>query len=648
MRTWRRSVWLAAAPIVAAAASQAAADVFTLSPVVVEAPAEHPSQALRRQVQEAFTESRTSSDAGGAALQNINPVNKRDALRYNTIGTIGGPGAGTRFGGPTKIRTFGDFGAARSIDGMPAFRAAGEEGGGYGNTIIPSIAIDRIVVRKGGRGVGYGDGTDGGVFETVIKSGRGYDDHRAMSLDVNTANELLAQAEAADSSAKWDYYVAGSFLEGRYDGEPPQLDRERIFGGLAKVGVNLSDSARAEFLAIGDRNRPDIIRNGEVQEITTESYIFAGTLDARLSEATALRLGHEYIDSRSQWPARGRDRGIDTHISFADVYYSAPLADGVRYDGSVGAEYKRTNYLRDRIYDLVFHDASVKSTNAVTFDDNLTLNLGLRHVWFENDLVLSGAEQPDNLADDTLLAYELGAAYSILPATRLRVSVATGYNRFYSKYGNFGNDALNPAGAQDDIVESRTLEAGVRQSWDMGWADLAVYNIVQEDVPRRNGGAIQNVDVEQSGVEIEAQRRFFDRLTLSAGYMHILDVKATRDDGTDAGGNVFFGANGVPVPKHQALLRAEYDLSSEWLVWGMGYYNSGYERDNFIVADNATNDYYRVDIGVAWLPREDLALRVRLENILDEKDFGQTLEGAPVADADNIGRVFWVGLDYTF
>jgi outer membrane receptor protein involved in Fe transport len=320
----------------------------------------------------------------------------------------------------------------------------------------------------------------------------------------------------------------------------------------------------------------------------------------------------------------------------------------VRYDGSIGAEYKRTNYLRDRIYDLVFHDTSVKNSNVLTFNDNLALSLGLRHIWFENDLVLNGAGRPDNLADDTILAHEAGAAYSILPDTRLRASFATGYNRFYEKYGNFGNDALNPAGAGDEIVESETMEVGLRQSWNMGWADLAVYNIVQDNVPRRNGGAIQNVEVEQSGVELEAQHRFFDRLTVSAGYMYIFDVKATRDDGTDAGGNVFFGANGVPVPTHQALLRTEYSLSSQWLLWGMGYYNSGYERDNFGVVDNETNDYYRVDLGVAWLPREDITLRFRVENVFDEKDFGQTLEGAPTADADNIGRVFWVGLDYTF
>ena len=631
------------------AMEDAAAEPFRLEPVVVTAPEVHPSQAVRSQVTDAFRESRTSSSSNGAALQNLNPVNKGDALRYNTIGLINTPGGGDRFGGGVSIRTFGDFGAGESIDGLPAFKSAGEEGGGYSNTIVPSIAVDRIVLQKGGRGVGFGDGSDGGVIETRIKSGRGYDDHRAATFDVNSAREGLVQAEAADGAEKWDYYLAGNYLQGRYeDGEPDNLSEERQFGGLGKVGLNYGDDTRAEFLAIGDRNRPDIIRNGVVEEITTEAYILAATLDHRLTDTTSLRVGHQYTDSRSQWPARSRDRGIDTHISFAEGYLTADLAKGIRYDGSVGAESKRTNYLRDNIYDLVFDDVSLKTSNSLTFNDNLVLNLGLRQVFFENDLEVGGVTQPDNLTTDQLTAYEVGASYDVIPGTRVRGVVATGYNRFYEKYGNFGNDALNPAGAQDEIVESVTLEAGVNQSWATGSLDVAVYSIEQENVPRREGGAIESVTVEQTGLEIEATNRFTDRLTLSAGYMRLLDVDATRADGSPAFGNVFFGTNGVPVPTDQVLLRGNYEVTRSWQVWAMGYFNSGYERIDATDVTTQTRDFYRVDLGTSYQPIDPLVLRFRIENLLDQRDYGQTLEGAPVADAGKLGRVFWVGLDYTF
>lgn len=649
MHTLRMS--LMAAPLLAATfTTEASAEPFSLDPIDVTAARSglHPSQATRNAVNDAFTRSRTTSSATGAALQNLNPVNKGDALRYNSVGLINSPGGGDRFGGGTSLRTFGDWGAAESIDGLPAFKSAGEEGGGYSNTIIPSIAVQSIDLEKGGRGVGYGDGSDGGVVETNIKSGRGYSDHQAISIDVNTANEAMLQGEIADGGEDADFYIAGNVLEGRYDRRPDNLEHERQIGGLAKFGLNFADETRVEILGIFDRNRPDIVRNGDVEKITTTSQIGAVTLDHATSDDTSVRAGYQYVDTRSQWPARNRDRAIDTHIAFTEGYLTGDVSETIRYDGSVGLEYKNTNYLRDDIYDLVFQDTSVKSTNALTFDDNLVVSLGLRHVWFENDLTVNGAGQPDNLQTDTLLAYELGASYSVIDDTRVRGVVATGYNRFYEKYGNFGNDALNPAGAQDEIVESITYEVGVNQSWGTGEADIAVYTIEQENVPRRNGGAIESVRVEQSGLEIEARNRFWDDLTLSLGYMRILDVDATRADGTPSGGNVFFGTNGVPVPTNQLLLRGEYDIDADWSVWAMGYYNSGYERNNATALNTQTKEFWRIDLGATWLVDEDLALRTRVENVLNQRDYGQTLEGAPVVDDGRLGRVFWLGMDYVF
>src|SRR3546814_9468574 len=64
-----------------------------------------------------------------------------------------------------------------------------------------------------------------GVVETSIKSGRNYSDHRAVSLDFSTAREALTQGEVADHGEAWDYYGAGSWLQGEYDGDPENLDR---------------------------------------------------------------------------------------------------------------------------------------------------------------------------------------------------------------------------------------------------------------------------------------------------------------------------------------------------------------------------------------------------------------------------------------
>lgn len=263
-----------------------------------------------------FNSSRSSSTVDGAGIGNLNPINKGDALRYNATGLINQPGSGDRFGGSTKIRTFGDWGASQSIDGLPTFMAQGGDGG-YGDTIIPSIAVDRIGVLKGGR---------------------------------------------------------------------------------------------AEFLAIGDSSKPDIIRNGEVNEIINTSLVGAFTVDHRRTEMNSLQFGILGTSSRTEWPDRGRDRSVANQIVFLNHYMTAAVSDSATYDGSVGAEFKRTHTERDEIWDNEFNDFSVKTGNAFTLDGNLTLTAGARYTWLNNNIEYDGQEQPANLATDGVASYQLGAS----------------------------------------------------------------------------------------------------------------------------------------------------------------------------------------------------------------------------------------------
>ncbi|RVU38134.1 TonB-dependent receptor [Hwanghaeella grinnelliae] len=621
---------------------------FTLSPVVIEGRTVHPSQAIRQGVDRAYNSSRSSSGVGGSVLQNLNPVNTTDALRYNASGLINSPEAGDRFGSSKKVRTFGDFGASESIDGLPALKFQGQEGGGYNNTLVPSIAVEQIDVLKGGRAVQYGDGSDGGVIQTNIKSGRGYEDHQAISIDASTAREGIVQGEVADSTEDWDYYAAASGFLGSYDGDPSSLDKQYIVGTVGKLGFNFSEDTRAELLAIYDRSRPDIFRNGDLNKITTESWMGAATVDHTLSDINSVQAGAAITNTRSRWPARNRNRAIDNRILFADHNLSLPLSDTIDYDGTVGVEYKHTFNERDKTFDNSFDDYAVKSMNAFTFNDNLTLTAGLRYTWLNNEIILNGVEQADNLQDDAILSYQAGASYSVLDETRLRVSYATGFNRFFEKYGNFGTDALNPNGAQDEVVESKTMEIGINQGIHNGYIDVALYNIVQDNVPRRNGGAIQNVEVDQTGIEVEAFDQLTDSVSVSASYMHILDVEATRADGTNANGNVFFGSNGVPVPEHQASLRLDYRATEKWGIWGAAYVTTGFESYNIDGSVTERSGFTRLDIGTSYAVNDKLTLRARAENLLDERDFGQTIDGQTFDDDAKLGTVVWLGMDYTF
>jgi hypothetical protein len=621
-----------------------------LTPIhVVATPLVHPAQQVGTQAREAFGRGRSSSSADGDALRSLSPANKGDALRYSTTGFVGGPWSGDRFGGTTSIRTFGDWGAAESIAGLPAFKSAGEEGGGFTSTFLPSIAIDTIHVRKGGHGVGFGDGTDGGVIEYRVKSGRNYQRHQAATLDLSSVRETLLQAEAGHHTDRWDYYLAGSGLYGNYKGEPENLHRQTVVGLLGNFGWNFSDTMRAEVLLVTDSSKPDIIRRGAIENISARQTLASATLDIALREARSVRLGFLRSDSRTQWPARNRDRSVNNDIAFAEHNLRTSLGQGLRYDGIVGLEYKQTEYLRDRRWVANFDDVSLRSLNTLTIGDNLGLTAGARLIRFRNDIVLDGVRQRPNLKDDQVLAYELGASYNVLAATRVRAVLASGFNRFFEKYGNFGTDALNPAGAGDDIVESRTVEAGVRHALGRGsHVDLAVYNITQDGVPRRRAGAIESMKVEQSGAELELVARLLPALQLKAGYMRVLSLEATRADGRKVHGNIFWDGQTTAVPVHQTHARLDWQPSSALTLWTAAFRSSGYEsvRADGSVVEN--EGFTRLDLGASWAPAKRWLLRAKVENLTDERHFGSVVKGVSVPDQGKIGRVFWLGADFVF
>jgi len=622
-------------------------NVLELDVIRVQA-TRHPSQEVRNKVNQGFDKSRSSSFVDGSLLQNLNPVNADDTLRYNAVGIINNPWGGNRFGGSQKIRTFGDFGAATSIDGLPAFRSSGQEGGGYTGTLIPSIAIETVEVRRGGQAIQYGDGTDGGTIVTRLKSGANYKNHQALSFDYSTVGEIQLQAEAAHGWESGDYYVAGRWLEGSYDGQPPNLKEQDIKGLVGKVGWNIGENTRAESFIVYDNSNPDVWRQGSFHEVTTRSLVAALTVDHRFNDNSSVQLGYLHTDTNIKYPFRNRDRSTNSDIIFANGYLTADISPTIKYRGSVGLEYIMVDKYRDNMWFNQFDDWSIKTANTFIFNDNLALNFGLRQTWFDNEIEYLDVKQPDNLRTDDFLSYELGASYSVSNNLRLRTVAASGYNRFSSKYGNFGTDAINPAGAEDEVVEALTLEVGANYDWDNGYVDIAIYNIEQDGVPRRNGGRIESMEVEQSGVEIEVFSALTEKLSLSAGYMHILDLEATREDGTKVNGNIFWGSQVAPVPENQYSLRLNYNVNNAWSIWSAGFYSSGFDRTNADGDTTETRSYERIDVGTNWQFNDHLMLRFRVENITDQKDFGQTLKGSTVNDEDKIGQAFWLGVDYKF
>ena len=630
------------------------AGVYSLQPTKV-VDKTHKSKVLSNELNKRFNQNKSFSKNSGSVLNNFNPINKLDALRYNSVGILTTPWGGNRFGGSRKVRTFGDWGASNSIDGMPAVEFMGGEDGGYPNAFFPSISLDSLDVLKGGQGVNYGNGTDGGVLIYKIKSGEGYNKHFAISLDASNKREYQTQFELAHSENFWDIYFATNFAKLDYtNSSPNNLHKQTMDSFLGKFGYNLSNNLRMEILLSSANSKPEVFRRGVMGDLDDESFLASYLLNLSLNDKQSFKAGVLYTNTDTKYPARKRSRALKNKVFFGDFYNKVNLGTNVNYLLNLGLEHKITDALRDDVWHNKFTDDSFKFNNNFIVNNNLNLNLGLRYVRFKNDInyaklnpktMYSGG---DNLKTKNLLAYDLSTSYSVLKDTRLRASLASSYNRFISKYGNFGTDALNKAtGDGDRVVKSQTIEFGLNQEIYKSNFDMALYQIIQKDVPRRSKGGIESVKVKTQGLELEYNYSPMKNLNLMFGYMRILKLETTLKNGQKVKGNIFWGGQKTPVPVNQFILKSDYLVNKNLGLWGAGFYNTGFVQKGSKETIKRKS-YYRIDIGTYYAFNKYSNFRFKIENLLNEKDFGMTEKGKSVKKDGRIGRVFWVGADYKF
>ncbi|MDO6428611.1 TonB-dependent receptor [Thalassotalea sp. 1_MG-2023] len=619
-----------------------------LDEIDVSASSVHQAQSLRKQAVEASSVSRSSVQVSGGELNYQNAVKTLNSLQHSVSGMLTSPGSSGHFGGGTKIRTFGDFGAATSIDGLPTFRLTETEGGGYSQTLIPNGAIESVTVHKGSQGVMYGDGTDGGTIVTQIKSGRHYKDHVAISADYSTADEKQVQLELANGTKQGDYYITGRWLDGDYQGTPQNMEQQTVKGGVAKFGWNFSEKTRLEALFISNNSKPLIYRAGALNEIKSRAMVSSMVLDHMVDKELSLQAGLVVSTSDMIWEARNRDRGTDNKILFTNAFFSKSLDKNWGYIGSVGAEISKIDSYRDKQWHNQFNDKSIKNSNTFTYKKDLAITVGLRNTWFDNEIELNNDVQADNLVTDSVLSYELSSSYLFTSGVKLRGSIASGFNRYYAKYGNFGTDALNPDGAGDEVVEALTYEVGANYQWDTGSVDIALYETEQDGVPRRNGGAIESMIVKQQGVELDWLHMLTDNLSVTANFTHIIDLDAIREDGTHVNGNIFWGNQVTPVPTNQFGMKVNYAINPTVSLWGKTFINSGFDSTQADGNVIERESYHLFDLGASWQFNAKTLLTARIENITDEHNYGTVIKGNDIPEETNIGRALWLGLKYTF
>lgn len=606
---------------------------------------------------EAIVESRAEASqaktaVAGRTAQDFNSANAYDALRI-VPGVSYLAGAGGRQGQPSRIRAASAWVIPDAIEDFPTLRPAGigtEDGGltaGPG-AIIPAIAIERIDVKRGNLGVQYGD-VDGGVIVNRLKRGRPGRPTGALWVEANPISEQLYMADAGGGTNAIDYYAAGKFLNGSYehvrDPNGRTLGAEAFYSGLARVGLNPRESMRIEFFALGGRDRirytqprrdnastPDVDESklppNEFRTTNTNQF-YGVTFDHAIGESTSYELGYSYNYDKalrfSVTEGRAhRDRPQVTHSAFGNLYHARMLSAAIGYSARIGFEsvwHNQKELALGSTKDQSFQDHSVFSANTFSLGRRLFLNAGVRYL-----------DARDDFAARQLWVYDAGLAYR-LPAVRTtaRVAYTTGYSRNKGFAYFFG--PIHEAGGVEPTL-NRTLEAGLDQPWSLGGnrgqLSFTAFRSKNDGVPIFSGASVGKVyyeDQEVRGIELSLEQSLGDRARLfgSFTYMRTEIVATTHPQGVNVGNS------GVRVPRYTGALGFEVLPLERLRLSAIATYDDGMRREEidtvtgeWIITHN--EPYTRANLAADHELFRWATVKLRIENLLDEKDLGYGYE----------------------
>lgn len=632
----------------------------------------------RDRFEETYAATRVEGGVDGEEVSAFNPANPYDALRLVPGVTYA---SGSRFGKPARIRGASSWATADVIEDFPSIREAGigAEDGGFTadfGSIIPSIALAGIEVKKGSLGVLYGGDADGGVIVNKLRRGT-REGVLGGWLETSPLGETVYMADAGTASDDYDVYFAGKLLEGDYqdfvDERGRNLAADDLASGLVRAGWEPLENARLEFIGIGGRDRihyslpqrddastpidesratsPDRFRT------TNTSAFYGTTFDHAVSNAFGYEVGYSLFEQRavrfSLTDDRAhRDRPETTHTGFGNAYWNVTPAAGVDASVKTGFEWTRHRQAEEANgSDKVqrFEDRAAFAAGTLVFGQALTLSGGSRFV----------AVSDDYRGDDGFWVYDAGAAYEFdSTGTRLIASRSTGYSRFKGFAYFFGG--VEAAGGYAP-ARTATLEGSVEQAIPMaagtGRITATLFQLETKGVPIFAGssaGGIITQDTEARGVELSAD------LPLGplgvAGSFSWQDAEVVATEHPNA---LNVGSTAGWIPRYTAALGISATPTNAIDLALMAAYDDGGRHQTLDplsdeVSVATSHAFTRLNAAAAWWLLPTISLRVRLENILDQKDLGYTLQTvAPdgtLSTRESValdpGRILFVGFEY--
>lgn len=631
----------------------------------------------RDRFEESYAATRMEAEVDGATARTFNPANTYDALRLVPGVTYS---SGNRFGKPARIRGASSWTTADVIEDFPSVREAGigaEDGGftaDFGST-IPSIALAGVEVKKGSLGVLYGGGADGGVIVNQLRRGTP-GGTLGGSIETSPMGETLYMADFGAAAESFDIYAAGKLLHGNYrdfvDERGRALAADDLTSGLVRAGWQPFSSGRLEVIGIvgEDRIRYSLPRRDdaatEIDEsralapdlfrTTNRSGFYGATFDHAVSSDLGYEVGYSLFRQRAvrfsiSEDRAHRDRPETSHTGFGNVYWNESLTQALDANLKAGfewAHHRQAEEAQESEKMQTFQDRSAFLAGTLVLDEALTLSGGGRYI------VADGEYR----GKQSFWVHDLGAAYDFRPTgTRLIASRSTGYSRFKGFAYFFGD--VEAAGGYD-VARTATLEGSVEQRipspWGNGRFTATVFRLETDGIPIFAGsgaGGIITQDTEANGLELSAD---FPLGALEvAGSFSWQDAEVVATDHPE-GLNV--GSTAGWIPQYSAALAVAATPFPALDLSLMATYDDGRRRqtlepltDDISVA--TSHAFTRVNAAASWRLLPSVSLRLRLENILDEKDLGYSVQTV-AADgsltttesvAVDPGRILFVGFD---
>jgi len=637
------------------ASSRAAGGVFILSAAFAAHAAED-GVATLAQIVVTATRAETSLATVGDSMTIITPEQAKlsqktavsDLLSTTPGVTISRNGG---FGSTTAVRIRGaeDTQTVVLIDGVK-LNDPSSTGGGFN---FASLLIDddaRIEVLRGAQSTLWGSQAIGGVVNIVTPEPSG---PLAATVDAEAGSyatgTVTARAQAGDERYGWRagarYFTTDGVSAFDEDLGGREDDGYKNFGAAVRGTFHVTDAVTAELRSMWWRGRfdfdsfppptyslTDTRDYGKTKEWVSYGGLKIDTFDGRLQH----RIGVAYTDTERQNidPDSTVPLTFDAEGSNLRYEYQATLALNEFIHGVFGAERERSSISsaspttydpapaplrRDVTLDSLYAQVQVSPLQALTF------TAGVRH------------DDHETFGGNT--STQVAAAWSATPSTVLRASYGEGFKAptLYQLYSIYGNTALEPEASDDwDVgIEQRvfdrvTLSATYfERDTDTMIDFVSCFGVTSLRCTLQPDGYYENIQRSHAeGIELVANARILDRLTLDANYTHLKAVN-------ESAGSSEFGNDLPRRPRSSANAQLSYEWSIP-LVTTLAAQYVGHSFDD--VANRFELDSYTlVDLRARYRWSEATEIYGRIENLFDENYETARRYGS-------IGRGFYLGL----